>query len=81
MINIHLLNGLLVAVALLVGMAVALSVTMLIAARVSGSGRAPHGGIRRHPPQQPQPDPDDASVLVPWQPQPDSDDARVLVLR
>jgi hypothetical protein len=81
MIDIHLLNGVLVAVALLIGVAVALSLVMLMAARVTGPGRAPHGGIRRHLPQQPQPDSDDARVLVPWQPQPDSDDARVLVLR
>jgi hypothetical protein len=80
MIDIHLLDGALVAAALLIGVTVALSLMLLMAARVTGSGRAPHGGIRRHLPQQPQPDPDDARVLVPWQPQPDSDDARVLVL-
>jgi hypothetical protein len=81
MIDIHLLDGVLLAAALLIGAAVVLSLVMLAAARVTGSGRTPHGGIRRDLPQQPQPDPDDALVLVPWQPQPESDDARVLVLR
>jgi len=81
MINIHLLNGVLVAAALLIGAAVALSLVMLAAARVTGPGRAPHGGIRRDLPQQPQPDTDNTPVLVPWQPQPESEDARVLVLR
>ena len=81
MINIHLLNGVLVAAALLIGAAVALSLVMLAAARVTGPGRAPHGGIRRDLPQQPQPDTDNTPVLLPWQPQPESEDARVLVLR
>jgi hypothetical protein len=81
MIDIHVLNGVLLAAALLIGAAVVLSLVMLAAARVTGPGRAPHGGIRRDVPQHPQPDADDARVLVPWQPQPDSDDARVLVLR
>ena len=64
MINIHLLNGVLVAAALLIGAAVALSLVMLAAARVTGPGRAPHGGIRRDLPQQPQPESEDARVLV-----------------
>ena len=80
MINIHLLNGVLLAAGLLIGAAVVLSLVMLAAARVTGPGRAPHGGIRRDMPQQPQPDTDDTPVLVPWQPQPESEDARVLVL-
>ena len=64
MIDIHLLNGVLVALAMLIGTTVALSAVMLLAARVSGPGRAPHGGIRRDLPRQPQPDPDDARELV-----------------
>jgi hypothetical protein len=64
MIDIHLLNGALLAVAVLIGAAVVLSVAMLMAARVTGRGRKPHGGIRRDLPQQPQPEPDDARVLV-----------------
>jgi hypothetical protein len=64
MIDIHILNGVLVALAALIGMAVALSAVMLLAARVSGQGRAPHGGIRHDLPQQPQPDPDQVRELV-----------------
>jgi hypothetical protein len=64
MIDIHLLTGALLALAVLIGATVALSAVMLLAARVTGSGRAPHGGIRRDVPQQPQPDTDDARELV-----------------
>lgn len=64
MIDIHLLSGVLVALAVLIGAAVALSAVMLLAARVTGQGRAPHGGIRRDVPQQPQPDTDDVRELV-----------------
>jgi len=64
MIDIHLLNGILVALAVLIGAAFALSALMLAAARVTGPGRAPHGGIRRDVPRQPQPDTDEARELV-----------------
>ena len=64
MIDIHLLNGVLLALAVLIGATVALSAVMLLAARVSGPGRAPHGGIRRDLPEQPQPNPDHARELV-----------------
>jgi hypothetical protein len=64
MIDIHLLNGVLVALAALLGTAVVLSAAMLLVTRVTGSGRAPHGGIGRDVPQQPQPDTDDARELV-----------------
>jgi hypothetical protein len=64
MIDVHVLTGVLLALAVLVGATVALSAVMLLASRVTGSGRAPHGGIRRDLPQQPQPDPDDARELV-----------------
>jgi len=64
MIDVHLLNGVLLALAVLIGSTVALSAVMLLAARVTGPGRAPHGGIRRDVPQQPQPDSDDARELV-----------------
>jgi hypothetical protein len=64
MIDMHLLDGVLLALAVLIGSAVALSAVMLLAARVTGPGRAPHGGIRRDVPQQPQPDTDDARELV-----------------
>jgi hypothetical protein len=64
MIQVHILTGVLLALAVLIGATVALSAVMLLATRVTGSGRAPHGGIRRDLPQQPQPDPDDARELV-----------------
>ena len=80
MIDIHLLYGVLLAAAVLIGAAVVLSVVMLMAARATGPGRKPHGGTRRDLPEQPQPDTDGALVLVPWQAQPDTDDDRVLVL-
>jgi hypothetical protein len=64
MIQVHVLTGVLLALAVLIGATVALSAVMLMASRVTGSGRAPHGGIRRDLPQQPQPDTDDARELV-----------------
>jgi hypothetical protein len=64
MIQVHVLTGVLLALAVLIGATVALSAVMLLASRVTGSGRAPHGGIRRDLPQQPQPDTDDARELV-----------------
>jgi hypothetical protein len=64
MINTQLLDGVLVAVAALVGLAIALSLVMLAARSVSKPGPAPHGGIRPDLPQQPQSDTDDTRVLV-----------------
>jgi hypothetical protein len=68
MIDSQILIGVLVALAGLVGTAVALSVAMLAAARIKpgqGShGQGPHGGIRRELPPQPAPDTDDARTLV-----------------
>jgi hypothetical protein len=64
MINTQLLYGVLVAVAALVGLAIALSLVMLAARSVSKPGPAPHGGIRPDLPQQPQSDTDGARVLV-----------------
>jgi hypothetical protein len=64
MIDLHLLGGILVALAALVGIATALSLVMLAAGSVSKPGPAPHGGIRPDLPQQPQSDSDDARVLV-----------------
>jgi len=68
MIDMQLIGGILVALAALAGIAIALSVAMLMAGSVTKPGPAPHGGIRRDLPQ-------------PQHPQPDTDDARVLVLR
>lgn len=59
----QLLNGVLLALALLVGAAIVLSVAML-AASVAKPGQAPHGGIRHNLPEHPQPDTDDARELV-----------------
>ena len=64
MIDLQLLGGILVALAALVGIAIALSLVMLAAGSVSKPGPAPHGGIRPDLPQQPQSDSDDARVLV-----------------
>jgi hypothetical protein len=61
-------DGVLLALAGLVGMAIVLSLAMLAAASVARRGQSPHGGIRRDVPRQPQPEPE-------------PDDARVLVLR
>ncbi len=68
MISMQLLGGVLLAVAALVGIAIALSVVILASASASKPGQAPHGGIRREVPDLPQ------------QPQPDTDRARELVL-
>jgi len=67
MIDMQLLSDALVTVAVLIGVAVTLAVAIMAAARVSRPGQAPHGGIRRDLPLQPQPDAD-------------ADDARELVL-
>jgi hypothetical protein len=64
MIDTQLIDGVLVALAALVGVAIVLSVTMLAAASISRPGPAPHGGTRRDAPQQPQSDSDDDRVLV-----------------
>ena len=68
MINMQLLDGVLVALAAVVGLAIALSLVMLAASSARKPGPEPHGGIRRDLPQ-------------PQHPQSDTDDARVLVLR
>jgi hypothetical protein len=58
------IEGVLIAVAALVGMAIVLSLVMVAAASVSRPGPEPRGGIRRDLPQQPQSDTDDDRVLV-----------------
>ena len=63
MLDMQLLNDALVTVAVLIGTAITLAVTIIAAARVSRSGQsrpgqAPHGGIQRDLPLQPQPDAD-----------------------
>jgi hypothetical protein len=57
-------DSVLVALAALAGIAIALSVVIFMAASAAKPGAAPQGGIRRDLPQHPQPDTDDARVLV-----------------
>ena len=59
----QLLNGVLVALAVLASAAIAVSLAMLTAPSLTRPGQ-PHGGIRPDPPQHPQPDTDDARTLV-----------------
>lgn len=68
MIHTQLVEGVLLALAGLIGAAIVLSLVMLAAGSVTRHGPAPHGGIRRDLPPYPQPEPD-------------TDEARVLVLR
>jgi hypothetical protein len=63
-IDMHLLGGVLVALAALAGVAIALSIAMLAAGSATKPGPAPHGGIRRDVPQHPQSDTDDDRTLV-----------------
>ncbi len=64
MISMQLLDGVLVALAGLVGAAVVLAAVIMAAVTVSTPGQSPPGGIRREMPTQPQPDTDDDRVLV-----------------
>jgi hypothetical protein len=69
MIDMQLLGGVLVAVALLVGAGAGLAAAFLAAASLLRPsqvrpGQAPPGGIRRDVPSHPQPDTDDARTLV-----------------
>jgi hypothetical protein len=64
MIDMQVLDGVLVALAVLIGAAIVLSVVMMAAGRVSKPGPAPQGGIRPDLPQQPQSGTDDDRVLV-----------------
>lgn len=58
------LDGVLVALALLVSAAIAISAAMLAAASVTRPGQAPHGGIRHDLPPHPQPGTGDAQLGV-----------------
>ena len=67
MIDMQLLGGVLMALAVLVGASIAISLAMMATgwgARTGQTGQTPPGGIRRDPPRQPQPDTDDARELV-----------------
>ena len=80
MIDMQLLGGVLIALTMLVGLSIAISIAMMASGSgAKTTGQTPPGGIRRDPPRQPprqppwQPPPS-------WQPQPETDDARELVL-
>jgi hypothetical protein len=64
MIDMQILGGVLMALAVLVGVSIAISLAMWATSSVAQTGQAPPGGIRRDPPRQPQPDTDDARELV-----------------
>jgi hypothetical protein len=73
MIDMQILDGVLLAMAVLVGAAVVLSLAMLASAKVAKPSQPPHGGNRRDLPEHPQPDTDDAARKA-------IDEARELVL-
>ena len=58
------IDGVLMALGLLVGAAIVISLAMLAAASMTRSGRAPHGGIGHDVPPQPQPEADEGRTLV-----------------
>jgi hypothetical protein len=64
MIDMQLIGGVLTALAVLVGLSIAISLAMWATSSAAQTGQAPSGGIRRDPPRQPQPDPGDARELV-----------------
>ena len=73
MINTQLFHEAILILTVLIAMTLALTGTMMLAARSArGQGRPPRGGNRRGLPQDPQPEPDGISELVP-------DDIRELV--
>lgn len=77
MIDMQLLNDALLALLVVVGAAIALSLAMVAAATISRPGQTPRGGTGRELPRRPVPDDDYLPrVLVP-----DDDRARELVLR
>jgi hypothetical protein len=82
MIDMQLLGGVLIALAVLVGASIAISLAMMASgSRAQTTGQTPPGGIRRDPPRQPPRQPPWQPPRQPsWQPQPETDDARELVL-
>ena len=78
MIDMQLLGGVLIALTMLVGLSIAISIAMMASgSRAQTTGQTPPGGIRRDPPRQP---PWQPAWEPPWEPQPETDDARELVL-
>ena len=64
MINMQLIGGVLMALAVLVGASIAISLAIMATGSGTQTGQTPPGGIRRDPPRQPEPDTDDARELV-----------------
>ena len=67
MIDMQLLGGVLMALAVLVGASIAISLAIMATgsgAQTGQTGQTPPGGIRRDPPRQPQPDTDADRELV-----------------
>ena len=64
MIDMQLIGGVLTALAVLIGVSIAISLAIIAAGSKAQTGQTPPGGIRRDPPREPQPDPDDARELV-----------------
>jgi hypothetical protein len=56
MIDTQLLDGALLALVIVVGAAIALSLAMIAAAALSRPGQPPRGGTRREVPRRPEPD-------------------------
>jgi hypothetical protein len=64
MIDMQLIGGVLTALAVLIGVSIAISLAIIAAGSRAQTGQTPPGGIRRDAPREPQPDPDDARELV-----------------
>jgi hypothetical protein len=64
MIDMQLIGGVLTALAVLIGVSIAISLAIIASGSRAQTGQTPPGGIRRDPPREPQPDPDDARELV-----------------
>jgi hypothetical protein len=64
MIDMQLIGGVLMALAVLVSLSIAISLAIVATGSAVQTGQTPPGGIRRDPPRQPQPDTDDARELV-----------------
>jgi hypothetical protein len=69
MIDTQLLDGVLLALVIVVGAAITLSLAMIAAATLSRPGQPPRGGTRREVPRRPVPDDD----YLPRVPRPDDD--------
>jgi len=64
MIDMQLLTGILVALAVIAAAAIALSAGIYAVASATKPGQSPNGGIRRDLPGRPQPDADDDRELT-----------------